>query len=48
MPCKKCENGKYKFGEGDCKYPTLDACEKANQTYDIVELVIDEDSTFNG
>jgi len=44
MPCKKCENGKYKFGEGDCKYPTLDACEKANQTYDIVELVIDEDN----
>tara|TARA_R110002096_G_scaffold148892_1_gene310101 strand:- start:4531 stop:5694 length:1164 start_codon:yes stop_codon:yes gene_type:complete len=44
MPCTKCKNGKYKFGEGDCKYPTLEACEKANQTYDIVELVIDENN----
>ena len=44
MPCKKCENGKYKWGAGDCKYPTLEACEKANQTYDIVELIVDENN----
>lgn len=43
MPCKKCENGKYKFGNGDCKYNTLEACEAAHQTYDIIELVIDEE-----
>ena len=42
MPCKKCENNKYRFGEGNCKYNTLAECEAANQTYDIVELVIDE------
>ena len=43
MPCKKCENGKYRFGNGDCKYNTLKACEAAHQTYDIIELVIDEE-----
>lgn len=42
MPCKQCENGKFRFGEGNCKYNTLAECEAANQTYDIVELVIDE------
>ena len=31
MPCKKCENGKYKWGNtGECKYATKDECEKAN------------------
>ena len=44
MPCTKCENGKYKYGSGNCKYPNKAACEKANQTYDIVELIIDEDN----
>ena len=44
MPCKKCNNGKYRFGNGNCKYDTLAACEEAHETYDIVELVIDEDN----
>lgn len=45
MPCKQCENKKYKWGNtGDCKYNTLAECEAANKTYDIVELVIDDDS----
>tara|TARA_R110002020_G_scaffold110255_1_gene254789 strand:- start:131 stop:850 length:720 start_codon:yes stop_codon:yes gene_type:complete len=51
MPCTKCEEGKYKWGEtGDCKYDTLQECEDANSTYEemkttsIVELVIDNDS----
>ena len=44
MPCKKCENGKYRFGEGNCKYDTLQECEDAHDTYDIVELVVDEDN----
>lgn len=44
MPCKKCENGKYRFGEGNCKYDTLQECEDAHETYDIVELVVDEDN----
>ena len=31
MPCTKCEDGKYKWGEtGECKYDTKEACEKAN------------------
>jgi hypothetical protein len=31
MPCTKCEDGKYKWGEtGECKYDSKEACEKAN------------------
>ena len=48
MPCTKCEEGKYKWGEtGACEYDTLQECEEANSTYEemkttsIVELVID-------
>ena len=51
MPCTKCEEGFYKWGEtGDCEYATLQDCEDANGTYEemkttsIVELIIDEDS----
>ena len=34
MPCTKCEEGKYKWGKtGECKYDSLDACEKANHKY---------------
>jgi|TARA_R100000479_G_scaffold163296_1_gene101743 hypothetical protein len=44
MPCKKCDNGKYRFGDGKCKYDTLQECEEAHKTYDIVELVVDEDN----
>ena len=48
MPCTKCEEGKYKWGEtGECKYDTLQDCEAANASYEemketkIVELIID-------
>ena len=52
MPCKKCENGKYKFGNtGKCQYDTLAECEEANKDYyedmsttKIVELVISDDN----
>ena len=52
MPCKKCENGKVKFGNtGECKYDTIAECEEANKDYyedlketKIVELVIEEDN----
>ena len=31
MPCTKCKDGKYKWGNtGECKYATKDECEKAN------------------
>ena len=31
MPCKKCKDEKYKWGNtGECKYATKDECEKAN------------------
>ena len=51
MPCKKCEDGKVKWGEnGDCKYDSIAECEAAHpdhnyeemKTTTIVELVIDE------
>jgi hypothetical protein len=51
MPCTKCEEGKYKWGEtGECEYNTLEECEAANSSYEemkttkIVELVIEEDN----
>jgi uncharacterized phage infection (PIP) family protein YhgE len=34
MPCKKCKDEKYKWGNtGECEYPTKEACEKANSKY---------------
>ena len=31
MPCKKCPDGKYKYGNtGECKYDTKEECDKAN------------------
>jgi len=52
MPCTKCDNGKWKWGEnGECKYDSKAACEKANpkhyknlKTTSIVELVIADES----
>ena len=50
MPCKECENGKYKWGNtGECEYDTIAECEAANKDYydkvtTIRELVIDENS----
>jgi hypothetical protein len=50
MPCEKCENGKYKWGDtGSCKYDSVAECEADNKDYyedvkttSIVELVIDD------
>jgi hypothetical protein len=50
MPCKKCKDGKVKWGEtGSCEYDTIAECEEANKDYyekttSIVELVINDDS----
>jgi hypothetical protein len=50
MPCTKCKDGKYKWGEkGACKYDTIEECEEANKDYyekttKIVELVISEEN----
>ena len=34
MPCYKCENGKWKFGEtGKCQYDSKSQCEEANKDY---------------
>jgi len=52
MPCKKCEDGKYKHGEtGECKYNSKAECEEANKDYyenlkttRIVELIIEDDN----
>ena len=31
MPCKKCKDNKYKYGNtGECKYATKEECERAN------------------
>ena len=40
MPCKECENGKYKWGEtGECQYETLEDCEMANNEKYLVETL---------
>ena len=54
MPCKKCDSGKWKYGEnGDCEYNSLEECKDANPNYHyedeknytkIVELIIEDDS----
>ena len=51
MPCKQCNEGKYKWGEtGECEYDTLQECEDANSSYSemqttkIVELIIEDDN----
>jgi hypothetical protein len=32
MPCYKCSNGKYKYGErGRCQFDTLEKCHEAEQ-----------------
>ena len=32
MPCYKCSNGKYKYGEhGNCQFDTLSKCREAEQ-----------------
>lgn len=32
MPCYKCSNGKYKYGErGNCQFDTLGACQAAER-----------------
>lgn len=34
MPCKPCENGKWKFGStGKCQYESKESCEKDNADY---------------
>ena len=34
MPCKECENNKWKWGEdGECKYDSLSECEADNEGY---------------
>tara|TARA_R110000824_G_scaffold382472_1_gene575677 strand:- start:946 stop:1800 length:855 start_codon:yes stop_codon:yes gene_type:complete len=51
MPCTKCEEGKYKWGEtGSCEYNSIEECEAANASYEemkttrIVELIIEDDN----
>ena len=51
MPCKQCDNGKWKWGNnGKCQYDSKEECENANpnhnyeKTTKIKELVISEDA----
>ena len=38
MPCTKCEEGKYKWGEtGKCEYATKEDCESANHKYNKMQ-----------
>lgn len=42
MPCMKCSNGKYKYGEqGKCVYDTLAACKRAAAAIHIGDKQID-------
>jgi thymidylate synthase len=55
MPCEKCEEGKYKWGEtGECLYETLEDCQLANQDTYLEETLkpqadepVDVDWTYN-
>lgn len=33
MPCRRCSNGKYKFGRSDCKYTSKANCRKVEAAY---------------
>ena len=38
MPCIKCSNGKWKYGEkGKCQFKTLEACKKAAAAIHVQE-----------
>ena len=40
MPCKECEEGKWKWGAtGECQYLTLEDCEEANAEYYLDEVI---------
>ena len=42
MPCMKCSNGKYKYGEhGNCVFDTLAACKAAAAAIHIHDTVND-------
>ena len=57
MPCTKCEEGLYKWGEtGECLYETLEDCQLANQDAYLEETLkpksdehvdVDVDWTYN-
>lgn len=43
MPCYKCSNGKYKYGQrGNCQFDTLERCEAAEQAIHARERKKDE------
>lgn len=45
MPCFKCANGKYKYGErGRCQFDTLAACEAAERAIYAQENKKDENT----
>jgi hypothetical protein len=45
MPCFKCANGKYKYGErGRCQFDTLAACEAAERAIHAQENKKDENT----
>jgi hypothetical protein len=48
MPCIKCANGKYKYGEhGNCQFDTLTACKAAAAAIHINNPNAKEDSMDN-
>ena len=47
MPCMKCSNGKYKYGEkGRCQFKTLEACKKAEAAIHARENEKDGEKTL--
>lgn len=45
MPCFKCSNGKYKYGQrGRCQFDTLGACEAAERAVHAQENKINENT----
>jgi len=46
MPCYKCNNGKYKYGErGRCQFDTLEACQAAERAIHAQENAKQDENT---
>jgi len=43
MPCMKCANGKWKYGQnGNCQFDTLEACKRAAAVIHITDSVLED------
>ena len=38
MPCRQCDNGKWRWGSGPCTYDSKAGCERANSERERIEI----------